>query len=45
VATQLIDAIIGDDITLVDRSANVKIIDIKKDGSKVSIEADDLGEL
>jgi len=45
VATQLIDSIIGDDITLSDRSANVKIIDIKKDGSKVSIEADDLGEL
>ena len=40
VATQLIDAKIGDDITY--KGSNLKIIDINKNSSKISIEADDL---
>jgi hypothetical protein len=45
VATQLVDSIIGDDVTLSDRTANVKITNIQKNGSKVSIDAEDLGDL
>jgi len=45
VATQLVDSIIGDDVTLSDRTANVKITNIQKNGSKVSVDAEDLGDL
>jgi len=43
VATKLIDSKIGDDITL--DSANMKITNITKDGTKISVSADDLGDL